>query len=115
MSARWPRVLVVAGLVMMLAGTVDPLEGSVLILAGIAVMALGAGLGHRPQRQMLYGALVLGIIGVGALFGFSAVGGFGGNTGRPLWWSIVLLPYPLAWVLGLIAAVRLLRAGAPAR
>jgi hypothetical protein len=113
MTARWSRVLVIAGLVVMLIGTLDPLEGSVLILAGIGVMTAGAVLGHSRVRRLLYGALALGVVGVGALFAISAVGGFGGNTGRSMWWSIILLPYPAAWVLALVSAVRLLRTPRP--
>jgi hypothetical protein len=93
----------------MLIGTLDPLEGSVLILLGIAFIAAGAAAGHRPERAISYLALVLAIVGVGLLFGISAVGGVGGNSGRSAWWALVLLPYPIAWVLGLVSGIRLLR------
>jgi hypothetical protein len=105
----WSRGLVIAGLVAVLVGTVDPLEGSVVILGGIALMAVGAAVGRSPQRQTLYAALALGAVGVGLMFAFSAVGGFGGNTGRSTWWALTLLPYPIAWLLAIVSAIRLLR------
>lgn len=36
-DVRWPRRLVSAGLIAMLTGILDPIEGSVVILAGTAV------------------------------------------------------------------------------
>ncbi len=111
--ARWSRVLVTIGLLAMLIGTLDPLEGSVLILVGIAFIAAGAAAGHRPERAMSYLALGLAIVGVGLLFGISALGGVGGDSGRSAWWALILVPYPIAWVVGIIAGVRQLRNPAP--
>ena len=108
-ASPWSRRLVIVGLIALAIGTLDPLEGSVVILAGIAIMALGARMGESPERQTLYSALALGAVGVGLLWAFSAVGGFGGNTGRSLWWALTLLPYPIGWVLAIVAAIRLLR------
>jgi len=111
-----PRILLIVGLVLMLAGAIDPLEGSVVILLGIVLAALGGFLGHGARRPRLGWALVLAFLGVGLLFGMSAMGGIGGNTGRSLWWGLVLLPYPVGWVLGLVGIWRALRlrAGASA-
>ncbi len=38
----WSRVLVIAGLVVMLVGAIDPLEGSLVILPGSILVAVGA-------------------------------------------------------------------------
>jgi hypothetical protein len=43
------------------------------------------------------------------MWGLSAVGGFGGSTGRTLWWWLALVPYPVGWVMGLVGAVKSLR------
>lgn len=104
-----PRVLVVFGLAALLIGTVDPLEGSVLILLGIAVFALEAWLGASRHRRAISWSLVLTAVGVAALFGLSAVGGVGGRTGRSYWWTVVLLPYPAGWLLGLVTGIRQVR------
>ena len=104
-----PRVLLIVGFVLMLVGAIDPLEGSVLILLGIAVATLGEFLGHSAYRAMLGLALGLVAVGVGLLFGMSAMGGVGGTSGRSLWWLLVVAPYPIGWVLGLVGAWRALR------
>jgi hypothetical protein len=54
--------------------------------------------------------LALIAVGVAALFGLSAIGGFGGPSGRSMWWGLLLLPYPIGWVIGLLGAVQCLRA-----
>ena len=106
---QWSRGLLVAGLVAMVLGAIDPLEGSVVILAGGGLAALGARLGGGPTRDALYAAFALLILGVGALWGLSAAGGIGGDGGRSIWWGVVLLPYPVGFALGIASAVRALR------
>lgn len=100
-----PFVLLCIGLVGMLLGAVDPLEGSLVILPSCALVAFGAYLGASRFRGLHYWAIGLVTVGVTLLFILSAMGGFGGNTGRSMWWAIVLLPYPIGWFLGLVAAV----------
>lgn len=91
----------------MIVGTVDPMEGSILILPGSACVALGIYLGRKERRIVLYWtvAFILIAVGVAALFGFSAVGGLGGNTGRSMWWALLVLPYPLGWLMALAGSV----------
>ncbi|MCC7043658.1 MAG: hypothetical protein IT183_07345 [Acidobacteria bacterium] len=108
-TTHWPRRLLVAGLVAMVLGALDPLEGSPVILLGSVLAAAGARLGQRPYRRLLAWACLLVAIGVGAMWGLSAVGGFGGNTGRTLWWWLALVPYPVGWVMGLVGVVKTLR------
>jgi len=107
--SRWWRILVIAGLVAMLVGAADPLEGSLVILPGAGMVALGALLGKNRHRRFLAWAFVLVAVGVGTLWGLSAIGGLGGSNGRSLWWALVLLPYPVGWIMGLVGAVRTLR------
>ena len=104
-----PRVLLIVGFVLMVAGAIDPLEGSVVILLGSVLAAIGGFLSHSRRRVMLGWALALIAVGVGLMFGMSAMGGIGGRTGRSLWWALVLLPYPVGWLLGLIAGWQALR------
>jgi hypothetical protein len=109
LKGQWPNRLVAVGLVAMVVGAVDPLEGSLLTLLGIALVAIGARLGHSRHQALLDWSLALVTAGVVALWALSAVGGFGGNTGRSNWWALVLLPYPAGWVMGLVGAARRLR------
>ena len=108
MKHNYSRWLVIVGLVLMVIGAVDPLEGSVVILGGSILVAFGAFRSHTRYRLPVT-ALVLIAIGVGALFGMSALGGVGGDTGRSIWWLLLCLPYPIGWILGLIGAASKLR------
>jgi hypothetical protein len=105
MNARklWSRILLIAGSLAMLLGTIDPLEGSLLILPGSGLVALGMFLGGKERRTVFYWVWAFGLIavGVGALFGLSALGGLGGKGGRSMWWGILILPYPLGWLMAL--------------
>ncbi len=91
----------------MLVGTLDPLEGSILILPGSGLVAFGVYLGTKERRTVLYWlwAFVLIAAGVGAMFALSAVGGIGGKSGHSMWWGISILPYPAGWLMALAGAV----------
>ena len=75
----WARFLTIAGYIAMLVGALDPLEGSLLILPGSGLVALGAFLGKKERRLIAYRAMVflLVAVGVGSLWWLSSVGGFG--------------------------------------
>jgi hypothetical protein len=103
---RWSRILGIVGLAGMLIGAIDPLEGSVVILPGIGLVTLGAFLGRSRHRALLLWAFVLAAIGVGTMFVLSAFGGVGGGTGRSMWWGLVIAPYPVGWIMGLVGAIR---------
>ena len=108
MRAKNSRRLVIVGLVLMVIGVVDPMEGSLVILGGSILVAVGAFL-SRSHYRLPITALVLIVVGVGAMFGMSALGGVGGTTGRSMWWLLLCVPYPIGWILGLIGAASKLR------
>jgi len=99
---RWSRILVIVGSIAMLIGAIDPMEGSLLILPGSGMVALGTLLSKSRHRVLLYWVwvFILIAVGVGALWGSSAFGGFGGTTGRSMWWALIILPYPIGWIMG---------------
>jgi hypothetical protein len=105
MNARnlWSRILIVVGSIAMLIGALDPMEGSLVILPGSGLVALGTFLGQSERRLLAYRVLVfiLIAIGVGALWGLSSVGGLGGKSGRSMWWGALILPYLLGWSMGI--------------
>lgn len=109
MKARtvWSRILVIGGGVLMLLGVVDPLEGSLAVLAGSVAVMMGAVVGKSPLPVLGYSIWVtaLVLVGVLALALLSAKGGLGGDTGRSMWWALVLLPYPVGWLLGIVGLV----------
>jgi hypothetical protein len=97
----WARIALLVGYAALLIGAVDPLEGSLAILAGAGLVVLGNwGAGaEEPWRRRSLIAFVLIVIGVGAVWGLSAVGGIGGRHGQPVAWAVLLPPYPVGWCL----------------
>jgi len=104
MTKPWVSVLGFVGLLAMLVGAIDPLEGSFVILPGGVVVVVAAILGKSPHRRLLYWGFALLAAGIGALWGLSAVGGFGGSV-RSWWWGLTLIPYPVGWGMMLVATV----------
>jgi hypothetical protein len=96
---RWSQVLTLVGRLAMLVGALDPLEGAALILPGSALTALGAYLSQADRRWFTLRVWIFALIaiGVAALFGTSAAGGIGGNSGRSGWWGLLYLPYLAGW------------------
>ncbi len=108
----WSRVLVIIGSIAMLVGALDPLEGSIIILLGSGLVTLGTFLTKAGRQMLVYWTVVLALItiGVGAMFALSAVGGIGGASDHSMWWGVLVLPYPVGWVMGVISLlVRLIR------
>ena len=103
--AIWSCILVIVGLLAMLAGAIDPLEGSFIILPGSGMVALGAFLGKSRYRVLLYWAFILIAVGVGAMVVLSALGGIGARSGRSMWWAFFILPYPVGWIMGLAGII----------
>ncbi len=106
--AVWSRILVVGGGGAMLLGALDPLEGSVLVLLGSGMVTLGTVLNKTKPCPVRYWVTVFLLIAVGVavMFGFSAVGGIGGSTRRSLWWALLILPYPIGWLFGMVDLAR---------
>jgi hypothetical protein len=105
---RHARTLIIAGLVVMAVAALDPLEGSVVVVAGGVLMTLGARLRRSRYLTYLCWCVAMLAIGVGALWGLSAIGGFGGTSGRSYLWGLLIVPYPVGWLAGLIGGVRAL-------
>ena len=103
----WARILVTLGGIAMLLGTVDPLEGSLLILPGSGLIALATFIGKGQRSVIRYWLWVFGLIAVGvaAMFVLSAFGGIGGKSGHSIWWGVMMLPYPVGWLMALVGAV----------
>ena len=109
MTSKLSRRFVIAGFILMLVGAVDPLEGSLVVLAGSALAAAAGCVGQRRRNRLPLIAVVLITIGVAALAVLSSIGGVGGTTGRSIWWLAICVAYPVGWVTGLVGAGALLR------
>ena len=97
---RRTRGMVLVGLLFMVAGAIDPLEGSLFVLAGSAMAAVGTCLEHSRRQQFL--ALSFGLVafGVASLVVLSLLGGVGGHSGRSSWWLLLFAPYLVGWCMG---------------
>ena len=102
----WSRILFTTGNIAMLVGAIDPMEGSLLILPASGLVALGSYLGHGERRFITYRIWVFFLITIGvmALWGLSGAGGFGGSSGRSIWWGLLVLPYLIGWSMGIWGA-----------
>ncbi len=96
------RILIIAGSFLFVAAIIDPMEGSFVILAGSGLAALGMGIDSSERSHAPYwtGVFAAVLVGVCALLILSAKGGFGGESGRSMWWGLTILPYPLGWIAG---------------
>jgi hypothetical protein len=105
MNARklWSRILITVGSIAMLVGAIDPMEGSLVILPGSLLVALGTFLGQSERKLIAYRVwvFILIAIGVGAMFGLTMIGGFGGKSGHSMWWGVLILPYLIGWSMGI--------------
>lgn len=104
-KTKWIRIIYIIGVVSLIAGAIDPLEGSVLIVAGSSLIALSTYFLHDRHRKFFLAALLAIVIGVIALFYLSSLGGFGGNSALSWWWGTLILPYPLGWLASIVMLV----------
>jgi hypothetical protein len=104
MSAKlnWPKIIFIAGIVGILIGILDPMEGSLVIAPGSILLAVGAFLLHDRYRSIFLASSIMIIVGVVALFYLSSLGGFGGTSKLSWWWGITILPYPIGWLLAVV-------------
>ncbi len=109
MKARilWLRILVIVGSIAMFIGAIDPLEGSIIILMGCGMVTFGTFLDKHQPRVLRYWVwvFILIVVGIGAMWVLSVFGGIGGSTGRSMWWGLVILPYPVGWLMGITSII----------
>lgn len=94
------------GILAIIIGTFDPLEGSVLILTGSASISISAYLSKDIQWRIFLFSFTMIAVGVFFLFYFSSLGGFGGNSSLSWWWGLLIIPYPIGWLITVILLIR---------
>jgi hypothetical protein len=102
---KWTRIIYIIGVVSLIIGIVDPLEGSVVITAGSALIALSTYLTHDRHWKFFLVSLIMVVIGVFFLFYLSELGGFGGESALSWWWGTLILPYPIGWLLSIVLLI----------
>jgi hypothetical protein len=101
---NWIRIAFIFGVVSLIIGVIDPLEGSVLVALGSILLSVSTYMQKDPQWKFYLTGSVMIITGVSFLFYFSTLGGFG-DSAISWWWGILILPYPLGWLLSVIMLI----------
>ncbi|MDZ7614063.1 MAG: hypothetical protein U5K51_10515 [Flavobacteriaceae bacterium] len=97
---KWTRVIYITGIIALLIGVLDPLEGSLVIVFGSTTYSTRCSFNtdnHRRKAYLL--AFLLIAAGVSFMFYFSSLGGFGGESNLSWWWprSNFLIPSGGFW------------------
>ncbi len=102
---KWIRIIYILGIISLIAGALDPLEGSVIIAVGSALIALSTRLAHDRNRRIFLTTSIMIITGVCFMFYFSSLGGFGGTSTLSWWWATLIIPYPIGWLINIILLI----------
>ena len=101
-EAKWITIIYNLGVVAIILGAIDPLEGSIVILAGSALVAFASHIRVSSYRERFFLSFLLIFFGVSFLWYLSSLGGFGGASDLSWGWGLLILPYPIGWLLALI-------------
>lgn len=102
---KWTRIVFIIGVIALIIGSLDPLEGSVAIAAGSALISLSAFFTRDKHWKIFLISLILILTGVLFLFYLSSLGGFGGTSKLSWWWGLLILPYPVGWLTTIVMLI----------
>lgn len=102
------HALELLGCIAFLLGVLDPLEGSPVILGGSVLLVASLWVGGAERAKKMYWTGVCAAISFGVfwMFVMTMAGGIGGTSRHSVWWGVLLLPYPLGWIAGLVGIAR---------
>lgn len=103
------RIVYIIGIIAFLIGVLDPLEGSVIIAAGSFLITISTYLNRDKHWKLFLASFIMITVGVFFMFYFSSLGGFGGTSRLSWWWGLLIIPYPLGWLLSLILLIMRIR------
>lgn len=101
-ETKWIKVIYNLGIITVLLGAIDPLEGSIIIVAGSLLLAFATHQNRSPYRKRFIVSSLLIIFGVSFLWYLSSLGGFGGTSDLSWGWGLLIIPYPVGWILAII-------------
>jgi len=104
-QTKLTRTLYRIGVVVMIIGAIDPLEGSVLILGGNLLLVISLFMTKDRHKKHFLTTLILIAVGVFFLFYLSSLGGFGGTSDLSWWWGTLILPYPAGWIFAIVMLI----------
>ena len=100
------RILIAVGLVLLLIGCSRPAGRGVFYPAWCGADYNRVLVAKSQYADVLCWAVVLVSVGIGAMIVLTWMGGVGGNSSLSKWWLMVLWPYPIGWVMGLVGGMR---------
>lgn len=104
-----------AGVTALIIGILDFMEGSVVIAAGSLLITIATFLAHDRHRKLFLISTILIAVGVFLLFYLSSLGGFGGNSKLSWWYVLLILPYPIGWLMAIVLLIIRLSKGDPTK
>ena len=102
---KWIRITYIIGVIALIIGILDPLEGSVVIASGIALLAFSTYLTHDRHWKIFFILLIMIVTGISFLFYFSLLGGFGGQSTLSWWWGTLIPSYTIGWLISIILMI----------
>ena len=97
-SNKTNRYFYWGGVILFFFGTLDSMEGSILILIGSLIISAVCFVEKIKYWKLFLSSSISIAIGVFFLWFLSSLGGFGGTSSLSRWWGLTLLPYPLGWL-----------------
>lgn len=95
-----PKYHLYTGVTLFILGSLDPMEGSLLIAPASLLIAYARYQTAHKHWTIYAGAALAILVGVSALWYLSSLGGFGTGSPKHLsyWWGLTIAPYPLGWI-----------------
>lgn len=100
------NILFWIGVTLLLGGILDPLEGSVVVILGSVAVVLALYLKKEILWRKLFFASLLLTLGIGMMFLLSSLGGIGGKSPYSIWLGLLILPYPVGWIVSVVLLIR---------
>lgn len=99
------RITYIIGIIAFLIGVLDPLEGSVVIALGSLLISVSTFILKDKHWKIFLATFAMILIGVVFMFYLSSLGGFGGTSNLSWWWGILILPYPIGWIISVVLLI----------
>jgi hypothetical protein len=104
-KTKWTRVIFIIGVIALIIGLIDPLEGSIVIVSGSALISLSVCLTRDRHWKIFLVSFIMILTGMFFLFYLSSLGGFGGNSELSWWFGLLILPYPIGWLISIVLLI----------
>jgi hypothetical protein len=104
-ESKWVRIIYIVGIIALIIGIADPLEGSVVIASGSILITISTSLSRDRHRKIFLISMLLILTGVFFLFYLSSRGGFGGSSELSWWWGLLIAPYPAGWLVAIVTLI----------